>query len=109
MPRYMIQASYTGESWKAQVARPRSLTDRLEPVLKKLGGRLEAAYYTFGEYDVLLILEMPGNVEAAAFALVGAAGGALASIRTTPLLSVAEGLGALKAAGRAKASYRPPR
>ena len=49
---------------------------------------------------------MPDNVAMAAFSLAAAAGGALRSIKTTPLLDTTEGLGAMKRA--AQAGYRPP-
>jgi hypothetical protein len=49
---------------------------------------------------------MPGNVEAAAFSLAAAAGGAVRSIKTTPLLTTAEGTDAMKKA--AKSGYKAP-
>jgi hypothetical protein len=49
---------------------------------------------------------MPDNVSAAALSLAQAAGGALRSLETTPLLELAEGLEAMKRAS--KAGYRPP-
>jgi hypothetical protein len=49
---------------------------------------------------------MPGNVEAAAFSLAAAAGGAVRAIKTTPLMSTAEGIEALKKA--AKSGYKAP-
>ncbi len=54
---------------------------------------------------------MPGNVEAAAFSLAAAAGGAVRTIKTTPLLTVAEGVEAMKKASKSgyKAPARPAR
>jgi hypothetical protein len=49
---------------------------------------------------------MPSNVEAAAFSLAAAAGGAVKAIKTTPLLTTAEGIEALKKA--AKSGYKAP-
>jgi hypothetical protein len=55
---------------------------------------------------VIGIMEMPDHVSAAAFSLAAAAGGALKAIKTTPLLTIEEGIAAMqKAAG---AGYRPP-
>jgi hypothetical protein len=42
---------------------------------------------------------MPDNISIAALALAAAAGGSLKSIKTTPLMSIADGLVALKKAG----------
>jgi hypothetical protein len=49
---------------------------------------------------------MPSNVEAAAFSLAASAGGAVRSIKTTPLMSMAEGVEAMKKA--AKSGYKAP-
>jgi hypothetical protein len=46
-----------------------------------------------------MLVEMPDNISIAALALAAAAGGSLKSIKTTPLMSIADGLGALKKAG----------
>ena len=78
----------------------------IRPVIERLGGRLECAYLAFGEYDVIGIMEMPDNVSAAAFSLATSAGGALKAIKTTPLLTVEEGIEAMQQA--AGAGYRPP-
>ena len=47
----------------------------------------------------VVILEMPDNVSAAAFAMAIAAGGACHRVKTTPLLSVDEDMTAMKKAG----------
>jgi len=71
-----------------------------------LGGRIESAYYAFGEYDVVGIMEMPDNVSAAALSLAASAGGAMKAIKTIPLMTIEEGIEAMrKAAG---SGYRPP-
>jgi hypothetical protein len=49
---------------------------------------------------------MPGNVEAAAFSLAASAGGAVRSIKTTPLLSASEGIDAMKKASMS--GYKAP-
>ena len=50
-------------------------------------------------------MEMPDNVSAAALSLAVTAGGSVKAVKTTPLLSVAEGLSALKKAG--SLGYKP--
>jgi uncharacterized protein with GYD domain len=63
-------------------------------------------YFAFGEYDIVGILDMPANADAAAFAIAANAGGAIKSIKTTPLMTIEEGIGAMKKA--AVAGYVPP-
>jgi uncharacterized protein with GYD domain len=65
-------------------------------------------YYAFGEYDVVGVTDFPDNVSAAALSMVASAGGAVKAIRTTPLMTVEEGIQAMRKGGGAAASYRPP-
>jgi uncharacterized protein with GYD domain len=60
---------------------------------------------SFGDYDTVVIMEMPDNVSAAAFAAAIAAGGSCKSVKTTPLLSPEEGVAAMKKAG--SSGYQP--
>ena len=106
MARYLFQAAYTPEAWAAQINNPQNRVEALRPVIERLGGRLESAYYAFGDYDVIFIVEVPDNVSAAALSLAASAGGALKAVRTTPLMTLEEGMEALRKAGGA--GYRPP-
>ena len=63
------------------------------------------SWFAFGEYDLVVVIEMPDNVSAAAWSLAIAAGGALKSVKTTPLMSIEEGLEALKKAP--ESGYKP--
>jgi uncharacterized protein with GYD domain len=100
MARYLFQASYTSEAWAAQVSHPQNRMDVIRPVIERLGGRLESAYLSFGDYDVVVIAEMPDHVSAAAFSLAASAGGAVKAVKTTPLMTIEEGMEAMqKAAG----------
>jgi uncharacterized protein with GYD domain len=106
MARYLFQAAYTSEAWAAQVNSPQNRLEAVRPVVERLGGRIESIYYAFGEYDVLGIVEMPDNVSMSAFSLAVAAGGAMKAIKTTPLMTIEEGIEAMRKASGA--GYRPP-
>lgn len=108
MPHYLFQGAYTSESWKTQVQRQENVRDRIRPLVDGLNGQISALYYSFGDYDVVAILEMPSEEAAAAFALAVAAGGSLKTFRTTPLLTVEQGLGAMRKASEAGGAYRAP-
>lgn len=62
-------------------------------------------YYAFGEYDIVMISEAPDNVTVASI-IIAAAGGAVGSVKTTPLMTAAEGMEAIKKAGAV--AYPPP-
>lgn len=106
MPLFLSQASYNEEAWKALVSNPQNRLDALKPVLEKLGGRIVNAYFAFGDYDVVLIADFPDSVSAAALAIAASAGGAVKTIKTTPLLDAAQGVEAMRKA--ASSGYRAP-
>jgi uncharacterized protein with GYD domain len=106
MPHYLIQAGYTPEAWKALLKQPENRQEAIRPVIEKLGGKIVNSWYAFGGDDIVAIVEMPDNVSAAALSLAEMAGGGLRSMKTTPLLELAEGLEAMKRA--ATSGYRPP-
>lgn len=106
MAKYLFQATYTSEAWAAQVSNPHNRMEAVRPVIERLGGRMECAYYAFGEYDVVAIVEMPNNVSMAAFSLAAAAGGAVKALKTTPLMTVEEGIEAMRKASGT--GYSPP-
>ena len=106
MASYLLQVAYTPEAWANLIAHPHDRIDAIRPVIEKLGGKVVQGWFAFGDYDIVSILEMPTNVEAAAFSLAAAAGGAIRAIKTTPLLTTAEGIEAMKKA--AKSGYKAP-
>jgi uncharacterized protein with GYD domain len=106
MPLFLSQVAYNETGWQALVANPQNRLDVVRPVVEKLGGRIVNAYFAFGDYDFVLITEFPNNVTAAALAIAAAAGGAVKSIKTTPLMEATEGLEAIRKA--ATSGYRAP-
>ena len=106
MPLFLSQVSYNETGWQALVSNPQNRLDAIRPVVDKLGGRIVNAYYAFGDYDFVLFGEFPDNVSVAALAIAAAAGGAVKSIKTTPLMEASEGLEALRKA--AASGYRAP-
>ncbi|MHB8666668.1 MAG: GYD domain-containing protein [Burkholderiales bacterium] len=106
MAYYMVQAAYTADAIAALVKKPEDRAAAIAPVVEKLGGKLVGMWFCFGDYDVVGISEMPDNVSAAAFALAISQGGKLRSAKTTPLMTGAELVKALKKAGGA--GYRAP-
>ena len=73
MAHYLMEVGYTPEAWKALLKKPEDRTQAIRPVIEKLGGTLESAWFAFGEHDLILIAEFPDNVSAAAFSLAAAA------------------------------------
>ncbi|HEY1296502.1 MAG TPA: GYD domain-containing protein [Chloroflexota bacterium] len=107
MPLYMYQAAYTPESLAIQIKNPQDRIEVVRPAFEAIGGKILAAGYPFGEYDVVVIYEAPDDTAAASLALSVAAAGAVRSAQTTKLLTGQEYVAALK--GAQSSQYRPAR
>ena len=105
MPQFLFQGSYTSDAWAAQVKDPKNRIDVVRPAFEAMGGSLDHAWLAFGEHDIVGVATFPDNVSAAAISIAVAAGGAI-QLKTTPLLSMDEGLEATQKA--AQVGYRPP-
>jgi uncharacterized protein with GYD domain len=105
MPHYLIQVAYNSGGVAALVKEPQDRIEKVKPAIEGLGGRIECAYYAFGEHDIVLIIEMPDNTKAAAMALAVGAGGACSAYTTTVLLTPEEAVQAMNDASGSV--YRP--
>jgi uncharacterized protein with GYD domain len=110
MPLYMYQAAYTPESWAAQLKNPQN---RVEAVGKQaceaVGGRLIGGWLCFGDYDLVIIADVPSDESMSGIALAIAAGGAIKASKTTKLMTGAQGVEAMKKAEAVAKVYRPAR
>jgi len=105
MPHYLLQAAYTPEAWQTLIKSPQNRIEAVRPNIERLGGKLIGGWSAFGDYDTILIVELPSSVDAAAFAIAAAGGGSLRAVKTTPLLTAEE---AVEAARKASTSgYKP--
>jgi|TARA_B110000263_G_C15004735_1_gene372208 uncharacterized protein with GYD domain len=106
MTQYLYQAAYTPESLAAQIKNP---ADRLVQVgamiEQSTGGKLVGGGYSFGDYDIAVIIEADNVTTMAAISVAIASGGAIRSAKTTPLLSGDEWVTALNQA--ASVTYTP--
>jgi uncharacterized protein with GYD domain len=110
MPLYMYQAAYTSESWAAQLKNPQNRVEAVgRAACEAVGGKLIGGWYCFGEYDLVIIADVPNNESMSAIAMAIAAGGALKAGKTTVLMSGADGVAALKKAEAVAKTYRPAR
>ncbi len=96
MSIYLIEVAYTSNAWSAMISNPQNRAQVVQMVVENLGGKLNAFWMAFGDYDVIGIIEMPDNVSAAAFSMAISGGGACRAVKTTPLLSIEDGLAAMK-------------
>jgi uncharacterized protein with GYD domain len=86
---------------------PQDRIDAVRPSIEALGGRVDAGYISFGDYDLAAIVEFPDNVSAAAFSISVASKGGVKAFKTTPLMTTAEAQQAMQKAGGS--TYAPPK
>ena len=104
MGHYLIRASYTQAGIQG-VLKDGGTGRRtaIDALVASVGGTIESCYWALGEDDILITVELPDNVAAAAVAATVGASGA-ASITTTVLLTADE----VDAAVAKHPSYRAP-
>jgi uncharacterized protein with GYD domain len=90
MTKYLFYGSYTPEGYKGLLQEGGSRRiEAAKQALKSAGGSLEAFYFSFGEYDFYIIVNLPDNVSTTAITLAGNVSGTF-SIRGVPLLTPEE-------------------
>jgi len=104
MPKFLVQAAYTAEGLKGlEKDKASGRKQAVTRAVEGLGGKLEAIYYALGDYDVMLIVDMPDVVSGAALGLRVSSSG-LVLTKTTTLLTLEE---ADRALGKT-VDYRAP-
>ena len=90
MAKYMVTGSYTAEGLKGLLKEGGSGRRKaVETAVKSMGGHLEAYYFSFGDNDVVTIVDVPDNVTAAALA-IGISSTGTVGTKTTVLLTAEE-------------------
>ncbi len=86
MPTYISFASYTDQGIRNLKDSPKRL-DAAKNLAKDLGGELKQFYLTTGAYDIVVVLELPGEDAAVKFAL---ALSSLGNVRTNTVKAYPE-------------------
>lgn len=107
MASYLVQASYSKQGTAAMIKKPQDRGAAVRPVIERMGGKMHGFWFAFGEYDIVVIADMPDNVSAAALAMAVGSSEGISAYRTTPLLTTAEAMEAMKKAGGV--GYKAPK
>ena len=108
MPLYMYEAAYTAESLAAQLKNPQNRADMVgRAACEAVGGKLLGSWYCFGDYDLIIIADVPNNESMTAISLAIASGGAIRSAKTTVLMTGAEAVAGMKKAEAVAKIYKP--
>jgi uncharacterized protein with GYD domain len=92
----MIQFCYKSETVGNLIKNPEDRSAAVGKLIEQLGGKMKEFYFSFGDYDGLIIAEFPDNASLAATIIVAFAGGGTSKLKTTILMSVKEGMDAMK-------------
>jgi len=108
MAYYLFTGRYSADSIKAMVKKPQNREEVVRPFVEACGGKLHHLFFCFGADDVVALLEAPDDKTMAACSLAIGASGSMSSGATTKLMTAQEAMAAMKAAGSAAMSYKPP-
>jgi uncharacterized protein with GYD domain len=104
MAKYLAQFSYTKEGVQGVLKEGGTKRrEATEALVKAMGGKLEAYYFSFGDFDGIAVFDGPDNMSAAAVSMIVNASGAV-SVKTTVLLTPEE----VDKAVKISVPYRPP-
>lgn len=96
----MIQFSYRSDTVGKLLKNPEDRSIAVKQLIESLGGKMLAFYFSFGDYDGIVIADMPDNVSSLATTMVSFAAGGTAKLKTTILITIEEAMAAMrKAAG----------
>lgn len=108
MPKYVSFFSYTGEAWSRMVASPENRAVAARRLIEEFGGRMEVFYWMFGDWDGLVVFDVPDASAAAAFSARVTSSGLIREIKTHQLLGMEDARLALESAKSAAVAYEPP-
>jgi uncharacterized protein with GYD domain len=107
MPLFITQGRFTHEYIRGGLAKPEDRHAVISRLIEQAGGKLVSLYITLGQYDFLVVSEMPDAKAASTLALVAAGGGGIEGSVTTQAFTTAEAKDMFEAAGRLAGGYKP--
>jgi len=108
---YMIQFKNGPQSVKALIDNPQDRTAPVHKLMEGFGGKLDSYFFysTLGEYDGVVMVELPDDLTAQAVAMtIMAAATPGTKLIVTPLITTEEAKQAMEKAKQVKTGYTPP-
>src|SRR5712671_3858301 len=107
MATFTTQGRFTREYLKGGLAKPEDRQAAISRLCEQAGGKLVSLYFTLGQYDFIVISEMPDARAASVLSLVATGGGGIEGSVTTQAFTTAEARDMFAAAGKIAADYKP--
>jgi uncharacterized protein with GYD domain len=106
--KFAIFFTLTPETVKAAMDRPSDRAAVASGLLESVGGRLDAYYWMFGQYDGFVIFDVADSTSAGAVSLAVSSTGAFARLETHELIPADQVQPLLDRAKSARERYTPP-
>jgi len=87
----MTQGRFTPAYIRGGLAKPEDRHAAISRICEQAGGKPVSLYFTLGQYDFMVVSEMPDAKAASVLALVAAGGGGIEGSVTTQAFTTAEG------------------
>ena len=107
MPLFITQGRFTHEYIRGGMAKPEDRYAVISRLIEQAGGKLVSLYITLGQYDLMVVSEMPDAKAASILAFVATGGGGIEGSVTTQAFTTAEAKEMYEAAGKLAGSYKP--
>jgi uncharacterized protein with GYD domain len=107
MALFITQGRFTREYIRGGLAKPEDRHAAISRLCEQAGGKLVSLYVTLGQYDFLVVSEMPDAKAASMLAFVASEGGGIEGSVTTQAFTTAEARDMFEAAGKIAGDYRP--
>jgi uncharacterized protein with GYD domain len=105
MPIFITQGRFTPDAVRGMLAKPENREDAVRELFAQSGGKLLAYYMTFGDYDFMIVSEGPYEGVATS-AIIAAAAGGVADLKTTLAMTSADMQQAFAKAGPIAARFK---
>ena len=107
MAIFITQGRFTREYLKGGLAKPEDRQAAISRLCEQAGGRLIGLYFTLGQYDFMVISDMPDAQTASVLALVAGGGGGISDSVTSQAFTPAEAKTLFERAGKIAGAYKP--
>lgn len=108
VPKYLYLASYTTDAWKGMIETPPDRSSAVAALVESVGGSLDSVFWSTGDFDVVVIADLPDETAAAAVSVAVTSSGRVTNCRTHRLVTMEETAALLTAARAATGAYRQP-
>ena len=107
MPTFITQGRFTRQYVKGGLEKPEDRHAAISRLCEQAGGKMLSLHFTLGQYDFVLLSEMPDAKAAAMISLVATGAGGTEGMTTSQAFTTAEAKDIFASAGKFAGSFKP--